>query len=218
MRTTRLFVLGMLARNGPMHGHQIRRQAELERAEFWGNVKISSLYAALHRLEAEGLIEAVEQTRTGRFPARTVYAITAEGWRELVVLRDACFRTTAVEPDPLDLALSFSDDLDAGALRLVIADRLASFRALAESLERQEQQVGQYLTPYNLAVFDHYKLRVAAEVRWHEEFLERLPSVLGERLPPAAPAAPATRQPASSADTDSDRAPRERSSHQKPES
>jgi hypothetical protein len=100
-----------------------------------------------------------------------------------VVLRDACFRGAVVEPDPLDLALSFSDDLDAGALRLVIADRLASFRALAESIERQEQQVGQYLTPYNLAVFDHSKPRVAAEVRWHEEFLERLPSVLGERPP-----------------------------------
>ena len=181
MRTTQLFVLGMLARSGPMHGHQIRRQAELERAEFWGNVKVSSLYAALHRLEGEGLIEAVEQTRTGNFPARTVYAITAEGWRELIVLRDACFRNTAVEPDPLDLALSFSDDVDAGYLRSVIEERLASFTTLAESMERQEQQVRQYLTPLNLAVFAHYKQRVAAEVRWHEEFLERLPAVLGER-------------------------------------
>lgn len=192
MRTTQLFVLGMLARNGPMHGHQIRRQAELERAEFWGNVKVSSLYAALHRLEAEGLIEAVEQTQTGRFPARTVYAITAEGWRELVVLRDACFRNTAVEPDPLDLALSFSDDVDADSLRSIIEDRLASFHALAESMERQEQQVRQYLTPFNLAVFAHYKARVAAEVRWHEEFLEQLP-VLSERdhAPPAAGSASA---------------------------
>src|SRR5258707_6767348 len=78
MRTVQLFVLGMLAREGPMHGHQIRRQAELERAEFWGKVKVSSLYAALHRMEAEGLIAAVERTQEGRFPARTVYAITAE--------------------------------------------------------------------------------------------------------------------------------------------
>jgi DNA-binding PadR family transcriptional regulator len=51
MSATRLFALGMLARNGPMHGHQIRRQVELERAEFWGKVKVSSLYAALHRME-----------------------------------------------------------------------------------------------------------------------------------------------------------------------
>jgi DNA-binding PadR family transcriptional regulator len=180
MRATHLFALGMLARNGPMHGHQIRRQAELERAEFWGRVKVSSLYAALHRMEEEGLIEAVEQTRSGRFPARTVYAITPEGWRELIVLRDACFRNTSIEPDPLDLALSFSDDVDEQYLRSVIEERLASLRALAESMDRQEQQVRQYLTPFNLAVFSHYKLRVAAEIHWHQEFLEQLPHVLAK--------------------------------------
>jgi DNA-binding PadR family transcriptional regulator len=163
-----------------MHGHQIRRQAELERAEFWGKVNVSSLYAALHRMEGEGLIEAVEQTQSGRFPVRTVYAITPEGWRELIVLRDACFRDTTIDPDPLDLALSFSDDVDEPYLRSVIEERLASLRALAESMDRQEDQVRQYLTPFNLAVFSHYKLRVAAEVRWHQEFLEQLPNVLAK--------------------------------------
>jgi len=185
MRTTQLFVLGMLARNGAMHGHQIRRQAELERAEFWGNVKVSSLYAALRRLEEEGLIEAVERTQAGRFPARTVYAITREGWRELVVLRDACYRNTTVAPDPLDLALSFSEDVDAEYLRSAMEQRLASLRALAESMERQEQQVRQYLTPLNSAVFSHCKARVAAEARWHEEFLGLLPGVLGRPGQPA---------------------------------
>jgi DNA-binding PadR family transcriptional regulator len=189
MSATHLFTLGMLARNGPMHGHQIRRQAELERAEFWGKVKVSSLYAALHRMEEEGLIEAVERIQSGRFPARTVYGITPEGWRELIVLRDACFRDTTIEPDPLDLALSFSDDVDEQYLRSVIEDRLASLRALAESMDRQEQQVRQYLTPFNLAVFSHYKLRVAAEVRWHQEFLEQLPSVLAKRDQAPAPQA-----------------------------
>src|SRR5258708_12407578 len=106
MRTVQLFVLGMLAREGPMHGHQIRRQAELERAEFWGKVKVSSLYAALHRMEAEGLIAAVERTQEGRFPARTVYAITAEGWRDLVLLRQPTFHNTTIDPDPPHLPLS----------------------------------------------------------------------------------------------------------------
>ncbi len=180
MRTVQLFVLGMLAREGPMHGHQIRRQAELERAEFWGKVKVSSLYAALHRMEAEGLIAAVERTQEGRFPARTVYAITAEGWRELVVLREACFRNTIIEPDPLDLALSFSEDLDAEYLRAVIEERLSALRAHADGMERWEDQVRQYLTPLNVATFRHFKLRVAAEIRWHEEFLAQLPDVLSK--------------------------------------
>src|SRR5215510_3102352 len=112
-RSTWLFVLGTLAQRGPMHGHEIRRRVEIERAEFWGKVKVSSLYAALHRMEEEELIEAVETRQEGRFPARTVYAITEEGRRELGVLREACFQATAIEPDPLDLALTFSGDLEA---------------------------------------------------------------------------------------------------------
>jgi hypothetical protein len=72
---------------------------------------------------------------------------------------------------------------------LVIEERLASLRALAESMDRQEEQVRRYLTPFNLAVFSHYKLRVAAEVRWHQEFLEQLPSVLAKPDQTAAPEA-----------------------------
>src|SRR5260370_39628635 len=113
----------MLVRKGPMHGRQIRREAELERAEFWGKGKVSSLYAALHRMEAEGLIAAVERTQEGRFPARAVYAITAAGWRELGVLGEASFHKTTIEPDPLDRALSFPQGPDAEDLRAVIEDR-----------------------------------------------------------------------------------------------
>src|SRR2546430_5548024 len=139
MQTTRLFVLGMLAASGPMHGHRIRRTAELERADFWGRVKVSSLYVALRRMEEEGLIEAVERSQEGRFPARTVYAITKEGWQELSVLRDACFRDTAVGPDPLDLALSFTDDMDEAELSAVVASRLAALRGQAAAMRRPEE-------------------------------------------------------------------------------
>jgi DNA-binding PadR family transcriptional regulator len=181
MKDTQMFVLGTLARRGPMHGHQIRRRAELERAEFWGKVKVSSLYAALHRLEQEGLIEAVETTREGRFPARTVYAITAEGRQELAVLLDACFRSVAVEPEPIDLGLTYSDSLDESYLRVAIEERLAALRASAESTDRMRQQVQQYLTAVDEAVIRHFMLRLEAELRWHQELLERLPSMLSGR-------------------------------------
>ena len=50
MNPTRLFVLGALARRGPMYGHQLRRGARLDRAELWSEVRPGSLYGALHRL------------------------------------------------------------------------------------------------------------------------------------------------------------------------
>jgi len=74
MNPTRLFVLGALARHGPMYGHQIRRDARIDCTELWSEVKPGSLYAALHRLQAEGLIEPVRTEQQGNLPARTVYA------------------------------------------------------------------------------------------------------------------------------------------------
>jgi len=123
----------MLARNGPMHGHQIRPQAELERAEFWGSVKVSSLYVPLHRLEGESLIEALSRRADaqGRFPARGL-SHHGGGLARAGRVRNACCRNMAVEPDPLALALSFSDDLGAGYLRSVSEERLAYFRTLAK--------------------------------------------------------------------------------------
>ena len=42
-----------------------------------------SIYRAIERLHADGLIEPVETTREGRRPERTVYRITADGREEM---------------------------------------------------------------------------------------------------------------------------------------
>ena len=72
-------ILGLLAERGPMHGHQIRRTAELTNAEVWGGITGGALYAELRKLGGEGLIEAIREEQVGRRPARTVYQITEEG-------------------------------------------------------------------------------------------------------------------------------------------
>src|ERR1022692_5094101 len=112
MNPTRLFVLGALARRGAMYGHQLRRDARMERADRWSDVRPGSLYGALHRMAAEGLIEPVRTEQSGNLPARTVYAITAEGRRELRALRGEALQTVGLRPDPVDLALALSGGLD----------------------------------------------------------------------------------------------------------
>ena len=92
MNPTRLFVLGALAKHGPMYGHQLRRDARLDRTEMWSEVRPGSLYGALHRMAAEGLIEPLRTEQQGQLPARTVYGITAEGLRELRALRAEALR------------------------------------------------------------------------------------------------------------------------------
>src|SRR5258708_37529844 len=86
-----------------MYGHQIRRDARADRTELWSEVKPGSLYSALHRMQAEGLIEPVRTEQQGNLPERTVYAITGEGRRELRGPRPPGRREGARRPGPGDL-------------------------------------------------------------------------------------------------------------------
>ena len=117
MNSTRLFVLGSLARRGPMHGHQIRREAQIDRTELWANVNPGSLYGALHRMEAEGVIRALRTEQEGNRPARTIYEITQEGRAEMMAQRDEALQHTRLRPDPVDLALQFTSEMSEEDLR-----------------------------------------------------------------------------------------------------
>src|ERR1700758_2051249 len=125
MNSTRLFILGALTRGGPMYGHQIRRAAQVDRTELWTDIKQGSLYGALHRMAAEGVIEVVRTEQEGAMPARTVYAITTAGQAELIALRDQALRQTRLRPDPVDLALQNTQDMSQDELRRVLEDRRA---------------------------------------------------------------------------------------------
>ncbi len=46
MSSIRLFILGTLAASGPLHGHQIRQQAQSDRTEQWADVQVGSVYGA----------------------------------------------------------------------------------------------------------------------------------------------------------------------------
>jgi DNA-binding PadR family transcriptional regulator len=104
-------VLGTISRRGPMHGHQIRRVIETIDLEAWSEVRVGSLYHALHQLESEELIVAVSSEQRGRMP-RTTYAITEQGEEELAMLRDRGLREAQVRvTDPFDVALWVAADM-----------------------------------------------------------------------------------------------------------
>jgi DNA-binding PadR family transcriptional regulator len=171
---TRLFVLGALARHGPMYGHQIRRDARIDRTELWSEVKPGSLYAALHRLQAEGLIEPVRTEQQGNLPARTVYAITGEGRKELRALRADALREVALRPDPVDLALAVCADLDEDTLRGFFASRREALASRAAFFARERDQAWPDQTPADDLIIDHVIGRIETELRWHDAVLDRV--------------------------------------------
>jgi DNA-binding PadR family transcriptional regulator len=174
MNPTRLFVLGALAKHGPMYGHQLRRDARIDRTRLWSDVQPGSLYGALHRLAAEGLIEALRTERDGQLPARTVYGITPEGQREFRVLRAEAFQAVRVQPDPVDLALAMSAELTTDTLRGYLDDRLRALSAQATQLERQRERDWPDHTAADDLVVEHARLRIQAELDWHRLVLDQV--------------------------------------------
>lgn len=154
-----------------MHGHQLRRDARLDRADLWSRVKPGSLYGALHRMESEGLVRPVRTEQQGALPARTIYQITDEGLRELRALRDEAFTEIDVRPDPVDLALAVGDDLDTELLRGYLEDRIAALRALGSRLEhRLDRRWPDQRTADDL-IAEHARMRIRTEIDWHEKVL-----------------------------------------------
>src|SRR5690348_5008163 len=187
MNPTRLFVLGALARHGPMYGHQIRRNARMGRADLWSDVRPGSLYGALHRLAAEGLIEPVRTEQAGNLPARTVYAITAEGRRELRVLRAEALAEVGLRPDPVDLAVAMSGDLDENTLRGYIEDRIRALSGQAAKFAHHRERAWPDQTVADDLVVEHARLRIEAELTWHRLVADRIGKLMADSEYRAAP-------------------------------
>jgi DNA-binding PadR family transcriptional regulator len=181
---TRLMALGALARQGNLHGHQIRRWAEATGVGYWGGVSVGALYRELRSMEGEGLVEAIRTERMGRRPARTVYAITGEGQLELTVLRESAVKDLTPGPDPLGVALTFAgpgDDLDAFASWMRgRRDQLAI--AVEQLTAETERLIARgYVDAVEAAVMRRGAMHLATEVRWHDEFAKLVSGLRPER-------------------------------------
>jgi DNA-binding PadR family transcriptional regulator len=172
MNLTRLMALGTLAKYGPQHGHQIRRLADLTNVGEWGGVSVGALYRELRAMDREGLVETLRTEQVGRRPARTVYAITADGGVELRNLREQALAAIAPGPDTLGVALTFAlDGIDREELRDALRarrDRLAiNGRELSARCDRGV--ANGYISEIEASTMHRGVLLIETEVRWHDE-------------------------------------------------
>jgi DNA-binding PadR family transcriptional regulator len=176
----RLFILGTLASSGPLHGHQIRQQAQSDRTELFSDVKVGSVYGALKRMASEGLIREVRTERVGNRPERTIYEITREGQRSLAAIRDMALRDLDRHDDPFDLALVQARDLAEEDLEQIVQVRLAGLKVKATSMQHQAEAADPYLNEAERLVCQHLIERAEAEVRWHTDLAARLSKVAAD--------------------------------------
>lgn len=170
----RLFVLATLDRLGEAHGHEVAREAAVDRMETWAHVSQGALYSALRKCEADRLVAQVRVEQVGKFPSRTVYRLTEEGRDALDEARSAAWARTGLPPDAFDLALSVSDGCDPAVLQAVIQRRLADYRGALAGLHKEFEVLRHRLEPTAVAVFEHVMTRHETEISWHERLLTQV--------------------------------------------
>ncbi|WP_460496668.1 PadR family transcriptional regulator [Glycomyces tarimensis] len=127
MWKTRLLVLGLVRWLGPVHGYLVRREIDSWRMPGVTEVGAGSIYHALKKLTADGLIEVVTTESVDDRPARTTYRITVTGETEFQrELREHLWDVSAAE-DPFQTAWGF-------AAVLSRTENVAMLRARAEIL------------------------------------------------------------------------------------
>jgi DNA-binding PadR family transcriptional regulator len=176
----RLFILGSLDERGPMHGHQLRLLAEQEHVNLWTDITVGSLYGAIKRLAAEGLIVETRVEREGAYPERQVWQISEAGLESLRSMRFDGLRTIVIKPDPFDLALTKLDTERLDALPETVRARIAALDAMIADAESHRNTVDEYLTKVEKFVMGHKTERLRTEVAWHTELLEQLPDIIAD--------------------------------------
>ena len=189
MNLTRLMALGILARNGPSHGHHIRRVADLTDVAEWGGVSVGALYRELRAMEREGLVTAMRTEKVGNRPERTVYAITDEGQLELSTLREQAIKPLLSGPDPMGVAMLFAaDGMEPGELRRTLRTRreMLAIGVVQVAADREQLIARGHIDALAAAVMRRAIMQVEAEIRWHDE----LDAALAETAQVETPAHP----------------------------
>ncbi|SDD47054.1 PadR family transcriptional regulator [Glycomyces harbinensis] len=134
MWSTRLIVLGLVRWLGPVHGYLVRREIDSWRMPGASEIGAGSIYHALKRLAADGLIEVVATESVDDRPARTTYRITTVGEADFQrTLREKLWEVTASD-DPFHTAWSF-------AQVLTPAENIALLRQRTEVLYQRIEAV-----------------------------------------------------------------------------
>jgi DNA-binding PadR family transcriptional regulator len=180
MSSVRLYILAALAEEGPMHGHQLRLLAEREHVHYWTDVSVGSLYGAIKRLAAEGLISELRVEREGNYPERQVYGLSATGTAALAELRRQGLGTVVFRPDPFDLAMSRLDPDRLDEVAPTLAARLDTLRGMLAESEAQRAKADPYLTSNEKFMLSHKTARLRAEIEWHHALVTELPTILAD--------------------------------------
>jgi len=172
---TALAVLSVIVQR-PMHPYEMASALRAFGKDQDMEIKWGSLYTVVRNMEKHGLIEAVESTRQGRRPERTVYRITQAGRDELSDWARELVSTPQRGPNAFRAGLSVLSVVPPQEAARLLRRRLD---LIEEELAAAREMVVRYGqgVPRLFLVESEYDLAIReAEVAWVRSLIEELDS------------------------------------------
>jgi DNA-binding PadR family transcriptional regulator len=176
MSTTRMMILGLVRWLQPVHGYLVRRELESWNVEEWANIAPGSIYHALRKLAAEGLLEEVATERVDARPARTSYQVTTAGDQEFEELLRRYWWDYKVPVDPFQAAFAFVFSMPAAEAVAALRHRAVRLRAMSGGLAAMlRSEFMQASKPVHVAwSFELSVARGELEADWCETVADRI--------------------------------------------
>jgi DNA-binding PadR family transcriptional regulator len=185
MWSTRLLVLGLVRALGPVHGYLVRRELDSWRMPGVNEIGAGSIYHALKRLTADGLIEVVATESVDARPARTTYRITVAGETEFQrLVREKLWEVAAAD-DPFHTAWTFAQALSPAENAAMLRQRAETLyqrvetvtMMLAATTSEYSEDVGEaYVPAHARAMMKRQADLWAVDAEWCEGTAERIES------------------------------------------
>ncbi|TQS44237.1 PadR family transcriptional regulator [Cryptosporangium phraense] len=154
-----------LLQERPMHPYEISSNLRERRKDESIKLNYGSLYSVVESLARHGLIEALETTREGRRPERTVYAITDAGQREVEDWLSELISRPVKEFTQFEAGLSLLGALPVDDAIRLLRLRLASLTMAARSAAAIQEAVAGF--PRIFMLESEYEAAVRdAEIRF----------------------------------------------------
>lgn len=137
LRTPLTLAVLSLLRESPRHPYETQALVRERHVDEVVKLRGGSLYDAIRRLTAAGLIAAVETERAGARPERTVYAITDSGATLVDDLVRGYLRTPAREHPVFVTGLAYILNVDAATAAGLLRERLRAIQATYDEIAGQ---------------------------------------------------------------------------------
>ena len=166
-----LVLLGLL-KESPKHGYEIKKKIN-EILSLFAGVDLKSIYYPLRILDKKGLVTR-KMDKTGRRPARFVYALTSKGESRFTQLLTSSILNFKRPQFSLDLSLYFLNYMKPDIAKRRLRARTHILAKLVKSLNQMLGSLGRKRPPSLAYMLEHDLRMVETEYKFLSKLIKTL--------------------------------------------